>query len=61
MTLQGMFDKLNDGKWHTLQCHTYILITIINHTWAMTYGGYENEVVSQKFIMKVSQLKNFNS
>jgi hypothetical protein len=60
MTLHGMFDKLNEGKWHTLQCHTYILIATINHTWAMTYIGYENEVVPQKFIMKVNQLNFFD-
>jgi len=32
----------------------YIVITTINHAWAMTYVGYENDVVPQKFAMKVS-------
>jgi hypothetical protein len=61
MTSQAMFDKLNEGKWHTLQFPIYIFITTINHTWAMTYVRYENEVVPQKFAMKMGQLKNSNS
>jgi hypothetical protein len=54
MTFQGMFNKLNEGKWHTLQCHTYIFIATLNHTWAMTYVGYENEVALLESAMKVS-------
>jgi hypothetical protein len=43
-----------------LAMSVYIFIVIINHTWAMTYVRCENEVVPQKFAMKVSQLKKFN-
>jgi hypothetical protein len=61
MTLQAMFDKLNEGMWHTLQFPIYIFIATINHTWAMTYVRYDKEVVPQEFAMKMSQLNFLNS